>query len=133
MTILCSTFLWFNTYRNMKECQALGAFAALSQQTRLSVLRLLIKAGNDGVSAGMIAEEIGVSASNISFHLKELERAGLITQRRESRSIIYAADYSGLRGLIEFLTMDCCAGRPEITGPIVACCTPGQPAAKRRS
>lgn len=117
----------------MKESQALDAFAALSQQTRLSVLRLLIKAGEDGVPAGAIAEELGVSASNISFHLKELERAGLITQRRESRSIIYAADYSGLRGLIEFLMMDCCAGRPEITGPIVACCGPAQPVTKRRS
>jgi ArsR family transcriptional regulator len=118
----------------MKESQALEAFAALSQQTRLSILRLLIKAGDDGVSAGAIAEDLGVSASNISFHLKELERAGLITQRRESRSIIYAADYPGLRGLIEFLMMDCCAGRPEITGPIVACCGPAaRPATRRRS
>ena len=117
----------------MKESQALEAFAALSQQTRLSVLRLLIKAGGDGVPAGTIAEELGVSASNISFHLKELERAGLITQRRESRSIIYAADFPGLRGLIEFLMMDCCAGRPEITGPIVECCGPARPAARRRS
>jgi DNA-binding transcriptional ArsR family regulator len=117
----------------MKESQALDAFAALSQQTRLSILRLLIKAGADGVSAGAIAEDLGVSASNISFHLKELERAGLITQRRESRSIIYAANYPGLRGLIEFLMMDCCAGRPEITGPIVECCGPARPAARRRS
>lgn len=117
----------------MKESQALEAFAALSQRTRLSILRLLIKAGGDGVPAGTIAEELGVSASNISFHLKELERAGLITQRRESRSIIYAADFPGLRGLIEFLMMDCCAGRPEITGPIVECCGSARPAARRRS
>lgn len=117
----------------MKESQALEAFAALSQQTRLSVLRLLIKAGEDGIPAGAIAEELGVSASNISFHLKELERAGLISQRRESRSIIYAADYPGLRGLIEFLMMDCCAGRPEITVPIAECCGPARPAARRRS
>jgi DNA-binding transcriptional ArsR family regulator len=122
----------------MEESQALEAFAALSQQTRLSVLRMLIKAGDQGVPAGAIADELGVSASNISFHLKELERAGLIRQRREARSIIYAADYSGLSALIQFLMMDCCAGRPEIFGPIIerAACGPAAgPArgARRRS
>jgi DNA-binding transcriptional ArsR family regulator len=117
----------------MNESQALEAFAALSQPTRLSILRLLIKAGAEGLPAGTVAEELRVSPSNISFHLKELERAGLITHRRESRSIIYSADYPGLRGLIEFLMMDCCAGRPEITGPIVECCGPARPVPRRRS
>ena len=117
----------------MKESQALEAFAALSQQTRLSVLRLLIKAGGDGVPAGTIAEELGVSASNISFHLKELERSGLIAARREARSIIYSANYDALRELIAFLMKDCCGGRPEICAPVLAenCCPPSK--AKRRA
>lgn len=88
-------------------------------------MRLLVKAGEDGISAGAIADYVGASPSNISFHLKELERAGLIVQRREARSIIYAADYAGLRALIGFLMKDCCGGRPEICAPVLgAICKP---------
>jgi DNA-binding transcriptional ArsR family regulator len=67
--------------------------------------------------AGAVAEAVGVSPSNLSFHLKELERAGLVTARREARSIIYSADYTALRGLVSFLTEDCCGGRREVCGP----------------
>ncbi len=110
----------------MDRNQACECFAALSQDTRLSVVRLLVKAGEAGIAAGMIADKVGASPSNVSFHLKELERAGLITQRREARSIIYAADYSTLRALIGFLMKDCCGGRPEICAPILdaAACKP---------
>jgi ArsR family transcriptional regulator, arsenate/arsenite/antimonite-responsive transcriptional repressor len=101
----------------MKESQALLSFAALAQDTRLAILRLLVREGPDGLAAGAIAETLGVSPSNLSFHLKELERAGLIAARREARSIFYNADYSALRGLIGFLTEDCCASRREICGP----------------
>ncbi len=101
----------------MKESQALFAFAALSQETRLRILRMLVIAGDAGLPAGTIAEKADVSPSNVSFHLKELERAGLLTQRRESRSIIYKADYGALNGLIRFMMEDCCGGRPEICGP----------------
>jgi len=101
----------------MKQSQALLSFAALAQDTRLAILRLLVREGPDGLAAGAIAETLGVSPSNLSFHLKELERAGLIAARREARSIFYNADYSALRGLIAFLTEDCCAGRREICGP----------------
>jgi DNA-binding transcriptional ArsR family regulator len=109
----------------MERRQALSAFAALSQDTRLSIVRLLVKAGADGIAAGEVADEVGVSASNLSFHLKELQRAGLIEARREARSIIYSADYGGLRGLIGFLMKDCCGGRPEICAPLAEpCCAP---------
>lgn len=110
----------------MEQSQAVGAFAALSQETRLSIVRQLVRAGQTGVSAGDIAEAMKASPSNISFHLKELERAGLIEARREARSIIYSADYDALRDLIAFLMKDCCGGHPEICTPVLAaaCCKP---------
>jgi ArsR family transcriptional regulator len=116
----------------MNRARALAAFAALSQETRLSVVRLLVRAGPAGVSAGAVADAVGASASNVSFHLKELERAGLITARREARSIIYSASFDTLRDLIGFLMKDCCGCRPEICAPVLAdaCCVPAKP--KRR-
>lgn len=101
----------------MDQRQALLGFGALSQETRLEIVRLLVRAGPDGLAAGEIGEAIGVSASNLSFHLKELERAGLAAARREARSIIYSANYEVLRGLVGFLMEDCCAGHPKICGP----------------
>ena len=114
----------------MNQSQALRGFAALSQETRLAIVRLLVRAGPDGLAAGAVAEAVDASPSNVSFHLKDLEHAGLITARRESRSIIYAADYDALRGLIAFLMKDCCGGRPEICAPAAAACAPAKP--KRR-
>ncbi len=110
----------------MDERQALTAFGALSQETRLKLLRLLVVAGPDGVAAGSLAEQVDVSPSNVSFHLKELERAGLVAARRDSRSILYSADFDVLSGLIRFLMEDCCSGRPEICAPAFspACCLP---------
>lgn len=111
----------------MQERQALMSFAALSQETRLHIVRMLVVAGQDGMAAGAVAEKAEVSASNVSFHLKELERAGLINQKREARSIIYTANYDGLGALVRFLMEDCCAGRPEICAPaaeVAACCAP---------
>lgn len=110
----------------MDEGQAQSAFAALAQETRLKIVRLLVRAGPDGMAAGDIAESVEVSASNVSFHLKELEHAGLIEARRDARSIIYSAAYGGLTELIRFLMKDCCAGRPEICAPVLAdrCCSP---------
>lgn len=108
----------------MEERRALSAFAALSQETRLHIVRLLVQAGPEGMAAGAIADATGVSASNVSFHLKELTQAGLATAKRESRSIFYTADYPALSGLIQFLMRDCCAGHPEICLPATAlpCC-----------
>lgn len=120
----------------MNRGQALSAFAALSQDTRLSIVRLLVKAGPDGVTAGDIADEVGVSASNLSFHLKELQHARLVGARREARSIIYSADYAVMRDLIGFLMKDCCGGRPEICGPVLndaTCCPPAKTKTRKRS
>lgn len=114
----------------MDTSQAIAAFSALSQETRLRILRMLVVAGPDGLAAGAIAEKAEVSPSNVSFHLKELERAGLASQRRESRSIIYSAAFGALSELIRFLMEDCCSGRPEICSPIVVAascsCTPAK-------
>jgi ArsR family transcriptional regulator len=98
----------------MDERQALTSFAALSQETRLAIVRTLVVAGPEGLAAGLIAERMGVSPSNVSFHLKELERSGLIAQRRESRSIVYSASYDTLADLVKFLMEDCCAGHPMV-------------------
>ena len=110
----------------MHERQALSAFGALSQETRLRILRRLVIAGDPGLPAGGIAELVGAAPSTLSFHLKELEAAGLVVSRRESRSIIYTARYEALSDLIRFLLEDCCAGRPEICRPALAaaCCAP---------
>ena len=113
----------------MDERQALAVFGALSQETRLRILRMLVVAGPNGIAAGAIAEKAEVSASNVSFHLKELERAGLATARRDARSIIYSAEYDALSGLIRFLMEDCCGGHPEVCAPVAtaaACCTPSK-------
>jgi ArsR family transcriptional regulator len=101
----------------MHERQALDAFAALSQETRLRIVRLLVQAGPNGLAAGTIGEAVETSSSNTSFHLGHLERAGLIRSRRQARSIIYSLDLAGLTGLIRFLMEDCCRGNPEICAP----------------
>jgi len=112
----------------MEERQALASFGALSQETRLRIVRLLVQAGPEGMAAGAVGEAVGVSASNVSFHLKDLERAGLVAARREARSIFYSADFQALAGLLQFLMRDCCAGRPEICAPAMAAaqCNPGR-------
>ena len=111
----------------MDERQAMSAFGSLAQETRLRVLRRLVQAGPEGVAAGALAEQLGVSPSNISFHLSHLERAGLIQARREARSIIYSAAYPVLRDLIRFLMEDCCAGDPRVVAkecdPTIPACT----------
>lgn len=98
----------------MKLRQALEALGALGQETRLAAFRHLVTAGPKGASAGAIAGALKIAAPTLSFHLKELERAGLITQQRMSRNIIYAANYGGMRELLAYLMKDCCAGNPEI-------------------
>jgi ArsR family transcriptional regulator, arsenate/arsenite/antimonite-responsive transcriptional repressor len=86
------------------------ALAALAQEHRLAAFRLLVQAGEAGVPAGVLAEKLGVPPSSMSFHLAQLANAGLVTQRRESRSIIYAADYAAMGQVMGYLTENCCSG-----------------------
>lgn len=95
---------------------ALVALGALAQETRLRVFRLLVRAGSGGLPAGRVAEILDVLPATLSFHLKELTRAGLVEARREGRSIRYALRVEGMREFLTFLSEDCCQGRPELCG-----------------
>lgn len=103
----------------MDKNHALDAFAALSQSTRLDVFRLLITAGEAGMSAGDIGDALGVRQNTMSANLAILARSGLIRSTREGRSIRYFADMDGMRGLLAFLMEDCCGGRPELCQPVI--------------
>lgn len=108
----------------MESKNAINAFAALAQETRLAIFRLLVQRGPNGLHASEIAVQIGVPASTLSHHLGILERAGLLRSWRVQRQIFYATDYDGTRRLVAFLMEDCCQGRPEICGTIqVPACT----------
>ncbi|MCL6609355.1 MAG: metalloregulator ArsR/SmtB family transcription factor [Geminicoccaceae bacterium] len=103
----------------MDETRALPALQALAQETRLAIFRLLVAAGPSGLPAGAIAERLEVPPSTLSFHLKELDRSGLVRSWRRSRQIFYAAEFETMRRLLSFLTEDCCGGHPEICGGLV--------------
>jgi DNA-binding transcriptional ArsR family regulator len=103
----------------MDESRAVLALQALAQETRLAVFRLLVAAGPSGVPAGAIAERLQVPPSTLSFHLKELDRAGLVRSWRRARQIFYTAEFETMRRLLAFLTEDCCGGHPEICGGLV--------------
>jgi ArsR family transcriptional regulator len=96
---------------------AVAALGALAQETRLAIFRHLVTAGEEGASAGAIATELDVPSPTLSFHLKELERAALVSSRRESRLIYYSANYAGMRDLVDFLTEDCCRGNAQVCFP----------------
>jgi arsenate reductase len=100
----------------MEDKHAIAAFAALAQEHRLAVYRLLMKEGPNGASAGEVADRIGVPPSTLSHHLAHLERAGLLRSWRVQRNIFYAVDVEGTRRLIAFLTEDCCQGHPQLCG-----------------
>ena len=102
----------------------MAALSALSQETRLAIFRHLVRRGPSGETAGALANALDTPAPTLSFHLKELERTGLIAQRRQSRNLIYTARFDQMRALLSFLMMDCCEGRPEICDLSLkeACC-----------
>jgi DNA-binding transcriptional ArsR family regulator len=95
----------------MKASDAVTQLAALAQESRLNIFRLLVVAGTDGLTPGKISEELGIPAATLSFHLKELSRAELIYARQESRYIHYSANYQQMNQLLGFLTEKCCAGK----------------------
>ena len=102
----------------MDNATAVTIFASIAQESRLSLFRLLVQAGPEGLSAGSIAEQLGLPASTLSFHLKELAHAGLVQSRQAGRFIYYSADFPTMTALIAFLTENCCGGQPQ------ECCAP---------
>ncbi len=104
----------------MDEGQALLAFAALSEPTRVAILRYLVTRGPSGAPAGEIGAAVGFTSSRGAFHLAALTRAGLLTSEKVSRQVIYRADFASLGALVGFLVEDCCGGDPRV----VACCAP---------
>jgi DNA-binding transcriptional ArsR family regulator len=103
----------------MEPDVVIRALGALAQEHRLAVFRLLVQAGPAGVAAGALAETLGIAPSSMSFHLAQLANAGLVSQRRQSRSIIYSADFERMNGLMGYLTENCCGGLP--CAPAAAC------------
>ena len=107
----------------MESSTVVEALGALAQPSRLELFRLLVRRGPAGLPAGEIAERIGIPPTTLSFHLSQLTRAGLLTAQRQGRSIVYAADYARMRGLMLYLTENCC----QEGG-----CTPPSPPQKER-
>lgn len=103
----------------MDKKSALTALAALGQETRLDVFRLLVKAGVQGVPAGEIATRLGTVQNTTSAHLKVLSQAGLVWADRDGRVVRYVADMTGFRDLLAFLMEDCCNGSPELCRPVI--------------
>jgi ArsR family transcriptional regulator len=120
----------------MEIRDAVKALAALAQETRLGVFRLLIEAGPEGVSAGRIGEKLKIPGATLSFHLKELARAGLVASRQEKQFIYYSVDFERMAALMTFLTQNCCQGMPEaclsgVETALSRCCPPSRARTKK--
>src|ERR1700716_1826965 len=113
----------------MEKTDAVTALAALAQDNRLDVFRLLVEAGPEGMPAGGVATALDLAPNTLTFHFDRLRQAGLVTVRREGRSMIYAARYETMNALIAYLTENCCGGRPEACAPALV----GKPARTKRS
>jgi ArsR family transcriptional regulator len=109
----------------MKTPIVITALAALAHEHRLAIFRLLVEQGPQGLPAGTIGERIGLLPSSLTFHLQALLRAGLVSQQRASRQLIYSADYAAMNGLVAYLTDKCCAAQPG------SCCPPAEHMPKR--
>jgi len=122
-------YSYFHQYGNMETKDAVRTLAALAQETRLSIFRLLVQAGPRGVHAGQIGESLEVPNATLSFHLKELSHAGLVSSRQEGRFIYYSTDFEHMAGLMAFLTQNCCQGMPDeclmvVETALGRCCPP---------
>lgn len=107
----------------MKKLAVIAALGALAQETRLDIFRLLVQKGPEGLPAGEIGSRLGQPSPTMSFHLNQLRFAGLVSSRRESRSIIYSANFKAMTDLLAYLTENCCGGRPELCSlPAVSGC-----------
>ena len=101
---------YFYDNKNMEPKRAVKALAALAQASRLAIYRLLVSRGPEGMAAGAIGERLQIPPATLSFHLKELDHAGLVTPRQAGRFVIYAANFDEMEALLEFLTENCCGG-----------------------
>lgn len=108
----------------MEKTDAIAALGAIAQESRLDIFRLLIQAGPEGVPAGRIGEALGLPSATLSFHLAQLRQAGLITFRREGRSLIYVAEFGTMNALVGFLTENCCGGDLAACLPAAPACAP---------
>jgi DNA-binding transcriptional ArsR family regulator len=113
----------------METNTAVKALAALAQETRLSIFRLLVEAGPEGVPAGRLSDALSVPAATLSFHLKELAHARLVSARQEGRFVYYSADFEQMAALMSYLTQNCCRGMPEecltvMETALGKCCSP---------
>jgi DNA-binding transcriptional ArsR family regulator len=108
----------------MKDADALAALTALSQENRLAIFRLLVQAGPEGLPAGRVADTLDIAPNALTFHFDRLRSAGLVTVRRDGRSMIYAAQFDAMNDLLGFLTENCCQGAPEKCAPAV--CKPAK-------
>ncbi|HEV8015958.1 MAG TPA: helix-turn-helix domain-containing protein [Stellaceae bacterium] len=115
----------------MRGKAAVTALGALAHETRLEVFRLLVQKGPDGLAAGVIAEKLGLPPSSLTFHLQQLLHAGLVTQRRLGRQLIYATDFAAMNSVMGYLTENCCGG--AACAPVCKPATSAKPQAKRRS
>ncbi len=107
----------------IESVEVIRALGALAHDHRLAAFRLLVQAGTDGLAAGVIAEQLGMPASSMSFHLAALAHAGLITQRRKSRLVIYSAKFDTMNAVLGYLTANCCGGVPCTDASV--CCPDG--------
>jgi ArsR family transcriptional regulator, arsenate/arsenite/antimonite-responsive transcriptional repressor len=114
----------------METSHAVAALSALAQDNRLDIFRLLVRTGHEGMPAGRVAEELDLAPNTLTFHFDRLRLAGLVSVRREGRSMIYAARYEAMNALLAYLTENCCRGAPEGCGP--ASCAPSPRARKRK-
>lgn len=107
----------------MNDAEVVKALAALAQQSRLRLFRLLVVAGRAGATPGQMGEALGIAPTSISFHMKELLNAGLVSQQREGRHLIYRAQIDAMNELLGFLTANCCGGEPCLNTSIPVQCT----------